>query len=235
MDFQVQCMSCDFTKNVRLNANSVIALSVDSVMHCSQVDAKELSKLIKLTFDNTLVADIQNEVIPVLIDNYGGVDGVLKTLKVVKDVGVPDVEVDARKKIFGENKVEQEPQDSLLKLMWEALQDPTLIFLTCAAIFSLFIGVFIEQRPLGWLEGAAILFAVLVVVTVGAVNDYQKEKQFRELNAKRDDVQIMVLRGGKSLKTSTFDLVVGDLILLSTGSRAIQTLFFPSKQYHKYI
>jgi len=42
--------------------------------------------------------------------------------------------------------------------------------------------IFIEQKPLGWLEGVAILSAVVVVVTVASVNDYQKEKQFRKLN-----------------------------------------------------
>ena len=37
--------------------------------------------------------------------------------------------------------MEPEPQDPLWKLMLEALQDPTLIFLTVAAFISLFIGV----------------------------------------------------------------------------------------------
>jgi calcium-translocating P-type ATPase len=108
-------------------------------------------------------------------------------------------------------------QEPLWKLMWQALQDPTLIFLTCAAFISLFIGVFVEQKPLGWLEGFAILMAVVVVVTVGAVNDYQKEKQFRDLNAKKDDVTVTVMRDGASLTMSTHNLVVGDIVLLSTG------------------
>jgi len=43
----------------------------------------------------------------------------------------------------------------------------------------------------------AILSAVVVVVTVASVNDYQKEKQFRDLNAKKEDVEITVVRAGK--------------------------------------
>lgn len=39
-------------------------------------------------------------------------------------------------------------------------------------------------------QGVAILCAVLVVVSVSAVNDYQKEQQFRALNAVKDDVQV---------------------------------------------
>ena len=30
------------------------------------------------------------------------------------------------------------------------------------------------------------------IATVGAVNDYQKKKQFRDLNAKKDDVTVTV-------------------------------------------
>jgi hypothetical protein len=37
------------------------------------------------------------------------------------------------------------------------VQDETLIFLIVAAFISLFIGVFIEQKPLGWLEGSSSL------------------------------------------------------------------------------
>jgi hypothetical protein len=47
-------------------------------------------------------------------------------------------------------------------------------------IFMYICQIFIEQKPLGWLEGVAILSAVVVVVTVASVNDYQKEKQFRK-------------------------------------------------------
>ncbi len=73
------------------------------------------------------------------------------------------------------------------------------------------------QKPYGWLEGTAILSAVVVVVTVGAVNDYQKEKQFRDLNAQKENVQITVMRDGATNIVSTFDLVVGDVVMLSTG------------------
>jgi len=138
-------------------------------------------------------------------------------VQVKLDEGVKASEVEERRKMFGENKVEEEPQEPLWMLMWNALQDPTLIFLTCAAFVSLAIGIFVEQRPYGWLEGVAILSAVVVVVTVGAVNDYQKEKQFRDLNAQKDNVDVTVLRDGVTTEVSTHDLVVGDIVLLSTG------------------
>jgi Ca2+-transporting ATPase len=38
----------------------------------------------------------------------------------------------------------------------------------------------------------AIIVAILLVVLVGSVNDYQKEKQFRKLNAKKEDRVVKV-------------------------------------------
>lgn len=43
-----------------------------------------------------------------------------------------------------------------------------------------------------WVEGVAIIIAVVLVVVVGSVNDFQKEKQFRSLNAKKDDRNVSV-------------------------------------------
>jgi hypothetical protein len=41
-----------------------------------------------------------------------------------------------------------------------------------------------EESQAGWIEGVAILVAVIVVVLVTAFNDYRKEKQFRGLQSK---------------------------------------------------
>eukprot|EP00285_Hemiselmis_virescens_P009234 CAMPEP_0173407858 /NCGR_PEP_ID=MMETSP1356-20130122/68224_1 /TAXON_ID=77927 ORGANISM="Hemiselmis virescens, Strain PCC157" /NCGR_SAMPLE_ID=MMETSP1356 /ASSEMBLY_ACC=CAM_ASM_000847 /LENGTH=470 /DNA_ID=CAMNT_0014369085 /DNA_START=69 /DNA_END=1478 /DNA_ORIENTATION=+ len=68
-----------------------------------------------------------------------------------------------------------------------------------------------------WVEGLAILSAVFVVVTVTAVNDYQKEQQFRALNKAKDDVEVHVVRDGRRTHVSIHDLVVGDVVHLSAG------------------
>jgi hypothetical protein len=41
-----------------------------------------------------------------------------------------------------------------------------------------------SEQHAGWIEGAAILIAVVVVVLVTAANDWSKEKQFRGLQSK---------------------------------------------------
>ncbi len=66
-------------------------------------------------------------------------------------------------------------------------QDKTLIILIIAAIISIVLGVTVEEdKDIAWIEGAAILSAVLLVVVVTAVNDWTKERQFRGLQKKLD-------------------------------------------------
>jgi Ca2+-transporting ATPase len=90
---------------------------------------------------------------------------------------------------------------------------------------SLAIGLYEDFGPhhdpkdprIGWIEGAAIQLAVLVVVFTNAINDYQKEKQFRKLNAKKEDRTVKVIRDGKEAEISVYELNVGDVQILEPG------------------
>lgn len=69
-----------------------------------------------------------------------------------------------------------------------------------------------------WVEGLAILLAVLIVVGVGALNDWQKEKKFVALSKKTDERNVKVIRSGRSREISVFDVVVGDVVHLEPGN-----------------
>ena len=70
----------------------------------------------------------------------------------------------------------------------------------------------------GWIEGVAILGAVLVVVLVTAVNDWQKERQFRGLQDKiESDHRISVMRDGEFFECLVGEIVVGDICLIKYG------------------
>ena len=53
---------------------------------------------------------------------------------------------------------------------------------------------FYEDPDKGWIEGTAILVAVQIVAVVTAINDYEKERQFRKLNAVKDEIDVKVVR-----------------------------------------
>ncbi len=51
-----------------------------------------------------------------------------------------------------------------------------------------------EHRPTAWIEGKAVLIAVLISATVQSVNDYQKERQFMKLNSVVDERKRVTVR-----------------------------------------
>lgn len=59
--------------------------------------------------------------------------------------------------------------------------------------------------------------AVLAVVFTNAINDYQKEAQFKKLNAKKEDRVVKLLRGGKEKQINISEINVGDILLLEPG------------------
>eukprot|EP00123_Amoebidium_parasiticum_P014394 comp22478_c0_seq1/m.33887 comp22478_c0_seq1/g.33887 ORF comp22478_c0_seq1/g.33887 comp22478_c0_seq1/m.33887 type:complete len:1148 (-) comp22478_c0_seq1:453-3896(-) len=155
------------------------------------------------------------------LNEIGGVDTLAAALHVNLHRGIAsDDPEDHQSRIaaYGENHIPVPPPKTLLQLMWDALQDPILIILMVAGVVSLILGVtFEEDKSTGWIEGFAILVAVLVVTLVASLNDYQKERQFRKLNAVKEDYKISVIRDGQSMQISKFGILVGDIALLGQG------------------
>lgn len=74
------------------------------------------------------------------------------------------------------------------------------------------------EKEAGWIEGVAILVAVIVVVLVTAFNDWRKEKQFRGLQSKIEhEHQFATIRGGEVVQIPVGELVVGDICQVKYG------------------
>ncbi|KAI9677071.1 MAG: hypothetical protein M1817_006910 [Caeruleum heppii] len=130
-----------------------------------------------------------------------------------------------RIRVFKDNRLPQKKVKSIFQLAWIAFNDKVLILLTIAAVISLALGLYTTfgqphpegEAPVDWVEGVAIMVAVIIVVVVGALNDYQKERQFVKLNRKKEDRTVKIIRSGKSQEISVYDLLVGDVILVEPG------------------
>lgn len=104
-----------------------------------------------------------------------------------------------------------------MELVLENFEDDMLKILCVSAIVSLVLGIATEGIKEGWLEGASILMAVIIIVTVTSTNNYLKEKQFQKLNAIATAKNINVYRGGDLVNMSVYDLLVGDIVEVETG------------------
>jgi Ca2+ transporting ATPase len=164
------------------------------------------------------------------IHELGGTQEVCKKLYTSPSEGLSgsQVDLDHRRETFGSNSIPPKPPKTFLQLVWEALQDITLIILEVAAIVSLLLSFYqppLEDSPFnddetghGWIEGLAILISVIVVVFVTAFNDYTKERQFRGLqNRIEGEHKFSVIRQGEVKQISVSDIVVGDICQIKYG------------------
>lgn len=130
-----------------------------------------------------------------------------------------------RKRVFKDNRLPEKKGKNLLQLMWITFNDKVLILLSIAAVVSLAIGLYqtfgtkhdASNPAVEWVEGVAIIVAIVIVVMVGSLNDYQKERQFAKLNKKKQDRDVKVVRSGKTIELGVFDILVGEVIHLEPG------------------
>jgi magnesium-transporting ATPase (P-type) len=138
-------------------------------------------------------------------------------LKTNTETGLDNL--DGREEIFGSNKIFTEPPKHFCSYVWEALQDLMVRILIVAAIVSIILGVaFSEDPSKDWIDGVSIVVAVLVVVLVGSITDYQKEQKFQELNeVQAEGTKYKLIRNGIPEDHISDDLLVGDLIMINYG------------------
>ncbi|KAI1741737.1 putative calcium P-type ATPase [Xylaria scruposa] len=130
-----------------------------------------------------------------------------------------------RKRVFSDNRLPEKKGKSFLQLVWITYNDKVLILLSIAAVVSLAIGLYqtfgqkhtANNPGVEWIEGVAIIVAIVIVVLVGSLNDWQKERQFAKLNKKKQDRVVKAIRSGKTVEISVFDLMTGDVLHLEPG------------------
>ena len=119
---------------------------------------------------------------------------------------------------FGANIFPESPMATFFELFAETFEDVIIIILMIASVVSLAVGMWEDPRT-GWIEGTAILIAVLLVAFVTAGNNYSKELQFRALEkSSQADEKVSVLRNGEIERINPSWIVVGDVLVLQVGS-----------------
>jgi len=116
---------------------------------------------------------------------FENIEGLARALKLelTKGLDVSDEkDINERKSTYGINCTKEAEETSFMDFVWECLEDPTLKILLVASFVSLIIGIYQEGFSTGWIEGTAIFFAVFIVVSITAFNNYSKEQQFLALN-----------------------------------------------------
>jgi Ca2+ transporting ATPase len=141
------------------------------------------------------------------------------------ETGIDPREVEHRQTVFGSNGIEEKKLDSFLKLCWEAVQDFVLIMLIVLGIVSIVVETTVghdaDNCTTCWIEGAAILVAVVIVVCATAGIDYVKQFAFIKLTKSLHETNTKaVIRDGKQCSVIDDDIVVGDVLSVNSHNLA---------------
>ena len=161
-----------------------------------------------------------------LNSKFGGLTKLIHKLHTSSERGIGGFaeDLENRKLVFGCNYIPPKPPKTFLQFLVDAFKDTILIILAIAAVVSLLLGIFAPEEcegsedNTGWIDGFAIIVAVMIVALVTAVNDYQKEQQFRGLQSKIEgEHKFTVVRHGEPIEVLNSEIVVGDLCQVKYG------------------
>ena len=147
----------------------------------------------------------------------GGISNLLSRLKTDETNGIFSEE--GREEYFGSNKVFIEPVPPFCYYVWESLSDMMVRILIVCAVVQIVLGCTLSEDPSkDWVDGVSIIVAILVVVLVGSITNYQKETKFHELNeVQNEGTKYKIIRNGIPEDYMSDDILVGDLIMVTYG------------------
>lgn len=136
--------------------------------------------------------------------------------------GLTDAQVSESRLKNGANILTPADKDPLWKRFLEKFGDPLIIILMIAGVLSVGISCY-EYWGLG--EGAGVFFepvgifiAILLATGLAFVFELKADKEFALLNQVNDDEPVQVIRNGNAMQVAKKDVVVGDIVILNTGS-----------------
>lgn len=110
----------------------------------------------------------------------------------------------------GPNELPKKEKDSIVKIFFMQFYNAITMIMIAAAILS----VFIKE----YTDAIAIVFIIMVDAIMGTVQEWKANKSAEAL-ANMIKVQVDVIREGKEKQIDAKNLVVGDIVLLSSGCK----------------
>jgi len=130
-------------------------------------------------------------------------------LKTDIKAGLSSVEVESRKEKFGTNILKEETSTTFFDLLWEQLSDPLIVIL----FISAFISVLLQE----YIDACVIISVVLLNSFIGISQQNKAEKALQALK-QLSNPKTIVYRNHHTYEIDASDVVLGDIVLLTTGS-----------------
>ncbi len=127
--------------------------------------------------------------------------------------GLSEMEVKNARKMYGTNELTKLKQKTFFKILLESLGDPIIKILLIALGIKL---LFIFSKY-DWYETIGIAIAVMLASLISTISEYGSEEAFKRLSNEASKINVKVYRDNLLKEIMINDIVVGDIVKLSTG------------------
>lgn len=152
----------------------------------------------------------------------------LTMLETDKEKGLSEEESKIRLEKFGENKLQEKPKKSWIKIFFEQLNNPMIFVLFGAILVTIAVSIydtiiyinqgnefsFLEAGD--WPDVIIILMVVLLNATIGTIQEVKAQTSLEALK-KLSSPESTVIRNGKRYRIKASQLVVGDMVVIEEG------------------
>ncbi len=130
-------------------------------------------------------------------------------------------QVEESRREHGVNILTPPESEPLWKRFLEKFSDPLIIILLIAGALSIGISCYeffgLGQGPAVFFEPVGIFIAILLATGLAFYFELKADKEFALLNQVNDDEPVQVIRDGNAIHVPRKDVVVGDIVVLTTG------------------
>ena len=133
----------------------------------------------------------------------------------INNNGLSNEEVLINREKYGKNIFTKKKQDTFFKLLLETFSDPIIkILLIALGIKTIFL-----IRDFDWYETVGIILAILVASLISSISEYGSMRAFNKLTEEANLINVRVKRNGDVISIPLSEVVVNDIVVLSTGDR----------------
>lgn len=145
----------------------------------------------------------------------------LKNLESDPINGLSTQQAQKNQKVYGSNVLTRQKPESLIKQIWKASTEPMIIMLFVAGIIALVVNIIrgATGGEADFLECVGVFAAISLSVIITVVMEGKSAKAFEALSKISDNMLVKAFRDGNTVMLNQQDIVVGDILLLSTGDK----------------
>ena len=138
-----------------------------------------------------------------------------------KIIGLTDEQVQESRSKHGRNVLTPPRREPLILKFLKKFTDPLIMILLVAGALSIGIScyeyVIMHEPDTVFFEPVGIFVAILLATGLAFIFEVKADREFAILNRVNDEEPVQVIRNAKAQLVSKCDVVVGDVVVLSTG------------------